>query len=378
MDVFSRKNLLVGGAIYEKKKNHIIGDISGLMIQNIPKQFHKYYVPTIAEATQTNWESKLHITATKASQDAEIVLFAGVPTWILTLSKEILKRAEKETLLEVWPQVKAYLHGGVNFDPYRAQFEELLPDKNFLYLEVYNASEGFIAVQDTRENNGLLLLTGHGIYYEFISKDDYNNGDINILNLEEIELNKEYVLLISNISGLYRYVIGDIISFVSKIPFRVQVKGRISDYVNAFGEDLTLEMVNKALTRTLENHNSSIRNYTIAPSYISLNKKGKHQWFIEFEKEPLNLSIFQKDLDEELQSSNFNYYQKRIHNLAMEELEIISLRKDFFDDMAKNLGKFGGQNKLPKLRNDRKLAELILKENKTFKLEEKSDVRIYT
>ena len=330
MDVFSRKYLLVGGAIYERTKDRTVADISGLMIQNIPRPFHKYYVPTIEEATNPDWEIKLGLTAKKAAADPNVVLFAGVPTWILTLAKEVLNIASRDNLLEVWPHVKAYIHGGVRFDPYRLQFKELLPDKNFIFLEVYNASEGFIAVQDTREHQGLLLLTGHGIYYEFIRVENYRNGDFVILNLDKIELNTTYVLLITNNSGLYRYIIGDTLSFISKHPFRLRINGRISDFINAFGENLNLNTVENALSIILIYHDALIRDYSVAPKYISMENRGYHQWFIEFEKPPLNIAKFALDLDNKIQELNFEYRQKRVDFFGLEKPTNIRARSWVF------------------------------------------------
>ena len=368
MDIISKKNLLVGGAIYEENEDYTIADISGLLIKRIPKLFHSYYVPTISEATIPDWEQKLEITAKRAAKTNEIVMLAGVPTWILTLVKEVLKISGKTTLSEVWPELKVYLHGGVRFEPFREQFDMLFSNSinKVLYLEVYNASEGFFAVQDTWSNNGMLLLTEHGIYYEFIPINDYKLGFYNIMSLEDVETDEEYVILITNISGLRRYIIGDTVVFTSVSPYRLKVMGRISEYINAFGEDLSLENVNNAITHTCNKHKAYIRDFTVAPYYISLDTKGFHQWFIEFEIPPIDLNGFTSDLDVELQDLNFNYRQKRSDDLAMSCLEVVSLPTGFYDKYAKSKNKFGGQNKLPKLRNDRYLADDIASALRTY------------
>ena len=308
------------------------------------------------------------MTAKKAAVN-DIVMLAGVPTWILTLATEVLKYSGKNNLSEVWPYLKVYLHGGVKFDPYKAQFKELLPTSNVLYLEVYNASEGFFAIQDTLVNHGLLLLTCHGIYYEFILFENYKKADYYIINLAKVVPNMEYVMLITTLSGLRRYVVGDTIIFTTILPFRIKVKGRISEYINAFGEDLTQEAANRAITETLLKHNAHIRNYTVAPKYISLYEKGSHEWYIEFERSPCNIDIFKKELDLCIQNYNFNYKQKRTNDLAITELDIIELPKGFFNRFAKKRKKFGGQNKLPKLNNDRKLISEI---EKLLKIEDKN------
>ena len=360
MDIIARKNLLIGGAIYTSTESLVIADISGLMIRNIPRIFHRYYVPSIAEATIPDWEQKLQITAQRAAETDQVVMFAGVPTWILTVAREVLKHSNKNNLSEVWPHFKVYLHGGVHFSPYRSQFDQLFPDNDLLYLDVYNASEGFFAVQDTEVHQGLLLLTGHRVYYEFIRVKDYQNDHHEILNLSEIEIGQEYVLLISNITGLIRYVLGDTIRFTTLNPFRIEITGRISEFINAFGEDLTYENVRIALQKVNEKHDFKIRNYTIAPRYISTNQKGCHEYYIEFEKPPTDLDNLSQDIDDIIRSLNFSYHQKRADDLAMSCLEIIALPKGFFDSFAKSRNKFGGQNKLPKLRNDRNLVEEIL------------------
>lgn len=360
MDIISNKNLLVGGAVYEENSDYTVADISGLLIRKIPKAFHKFYVPSIAEATMPDWEEKLKITSEKASNTEKVVMIAGVPTWILTLSKEILKISSKKCLTEVWPNLKVYLHGGVKMEPYHQQFLQLIPKQSrVLFMEVYNASEGFFAVQDTPVNEGMLLLTCHGIYYEFIKLTDYRAGVNKIFSLKDVECSEEYVILITNMSGLCRYIIGDTVSFTSKNPFRIVVKGRISEYINAFGEDLGLDIVNRSISEVCMKHDTTIRNYTVAPKYISIQEKGYHQWYVEFEKEPRDLISFTRDLDVNIQNKNFNYFQKRSDNLALKELEVVPLPKGFYDAFAKSQKKYGGQNKLPKLKNDRSLADQI-------------------
>ncbi len=360
MDIISKKNLLVGGAIYDRTKNYTIADISGLLIEKIPRIFHRFYLPSIAEATMPDWEKKLMVTARKAADTDEVVMFAGVPTWILTLAKEVLSISSKRNLIEVWPNLKVYLHGGVKMKPYLEQFQRLIPkEAGVLFMEIYNASEGFFAIQDTLINHGMLLLTCHGVYYEFITLRNYREAVYRILPLSEVVCKEEYVMLITTLSGLCRYVMGDTVSFTSRHPFRLTVKGRINEFINAFGEDLTLEVANNAITDVCENGNALIRNYTVAPQYISLNDKGCHQWYIEFEKPPNCFSSFESELDEKVKQYNFNYAQKRSDDIALSKLEVINLPRGFYDSFAKIKNKFGGQNKLPKLRNDRSLADEI-------------------
>jgi len=298
MDIISRKNLLIGGAIYDSTNDLIIADISGLMIRNIPKVFHKYYVPSIAEATEADWEKKLQLTAQRAAATDQVVMFAGVPTWILTVATEVMTITGTNDLSQVWPYFKVYLHGGVDFHPYRAQFNALFPDNDVLYLDVYNASEGFFAVQDMITQEGMLLLTAHGIYYEFVELENFKADNHLIIPLEEVELGVEYVILISNLSGLIRYVLGDTLIFASLNPYRINITGRITEFINAFGEDLTFKNVKKALAKAQEQFDFTIADYTIAPRYLSTDEKGCHEWYIEFKKEPADLSGLSQLLDD--------------------------------------------------------------------------------
>lgn len=359
MDIFRGKNLLVGGAVYRDDPDTVIADVSSIMIRNIPRIFHRFHVPLISDAIDPDWERKLEIITRAASGTSDVVMFGGVPTWLITVFRDILDRTGKANLLELWPNLKAFLHGGVRFEPYKSLFKELIPTEEFQYLEVYNASEGFIAAQDTKENQGMLLMTDHGIYFEFIERYKYQSGDYEIISLTKVELGTDYVLLITNLSGLYRYIIGDVVSFTSINPYRIMVKGRTEDFINAFGEDLTVSTLDKALSMTLKKHNAHIKEYTVAPVYLSKREKGKHQWFIEFEKEPIDLFQFSVDLDNCISILNFNYRQKRTKDLALNMLDIQSMPHGFFDAYAKSKGRFGGQNKLLKVRNDRILAEDI-------------------
>lgn len=362
MDLFGNKTLLMGGAIYSDTPDKIIADVSGIMIKKIPRIFHRYHVPSIEDTLNSNWQEKFKTTAVKAAAETDVVMIGGVPTWIITLCKEVLILSGKENILEVWPNLKVFLHGGVNFAPYRLLFSELIPKEDFTYLEVYNASEGFFAVQDTVVNNGLLLMTNAGIYYEFISQSNFQKENYKIHDLNNIEINVPYVLLISNISGLYRYLLGDVIAFCSTEPYRIKVVGRIEEYINAFGENLNLSVVHEALAVVLKEHKSSIREFFVAPKYLSLQNTGCHQWFVEFEKEPIDLEKFSSDLDQRIQDKNFEYRQKRLSDLALRNLEIISLKSGFFDYFMRKKGRIGGQNKIQKLNNNRKLADEVMSE----------------
>ena len=282
MSVFKAKNLLIGGSLYEINKNQIIGDVSGIMLNRIPQFFRPWYVPTIKIATHPDWEYKIQKTAIAASKTRSVTLLGGIPTWMLSVCRSVLERTGKQNLSDLWPHLQAYIHGGVSFLPYQEQFETLIAKDEFRYLEVYNASEGFFAYQDHPTKEGMLLMCASGIFYEFIETEKYKQGARDILNIAEVELGKSYVILISSINGFLRYELGDVITFVSIAPYRIKVTGRITEYLNAFGEDLLLSQVEEALLKVQEQIKFSIRDYTIAPSFLRIENNGCHEWYIEF------------------------------------------------------------------------------------------------
>lgn len=360
MSVFLAKNLLIGGSLYEVSKSSIIGDVSGIMISRIPRYMRPWYVPKIKEAIQPDWASKLSISSLRASQTKHMSLIAGTPTWVLTVLRQTLQNVKVKKVSDLWPDLKAYVHGGVNFAPYRSQFEALIDIPDFRYIEVYNATEGFFAYQDRPYEEGMLLMCASEIYFEFIELEAYRSGDYKIIKIGDVALNMSYTILITTSCGLLRYIQGDVISFVTTSPYRIQVIGRIGEYINAFGEDLTLEGAQKALLRITKDHDCTIGQFTIAPKYISINEKGCHEWYIEFESAPLNLQQFESDLDLYLQKSNHNYNQKRAGDLAMSCLRIVKMSPGTTVRYLKNNGKISGQSKLPRMRNDRSIANELV------------------
>ncbi len=364
MNVFNAKNLLIGGAIYERHKNYLIGDVSGIMLNRIPQFFRPYYVPKISEAILPNWKEKLEITVNKASKSRDISLLAGVPTWVITVLSGVQKNIHPRSLSDHWPTLKAYLHGGVSMDPYLNQLKSLIDLPHFKFIEIYNATEGFLAFQDNPDENGMLLMTNSGIYFEFVRFDDFDSeGSEEILGFDDLELRERYVLLISTLTGLLRYVIGDIVEFVSLSPYKIIVVGRISEYVNAFGEDLMLWQAQQALMNTADKYQVGLAHYSIAPKYISVNEKGWHDWAIEFIQAPNDIESFERDLDQQIQGINGNYKQKRFNSIAMNQLKVHELKSGTFDRYLKSIGKQGGQSKIQKLRNDRSILDELLNLN---------------
>lgn len=360
MSVFRAKNLLVGGSLYKRHNRYTIGDISGIMLNRIPKFFRPWYVPSIKTAVSPNWNEKIEITATEAAKEKNISLLGGTPTWVISTLKKIQKKSGRKQLADLWPHLKAYIHGGVNFTPYRGQMDTLIGPHNMRYIEVYNASEGFFAYQDRPDEEGMLLMCASGVFFEFVKYEDYKNGIYDTIFIKDVQLDTPYVMVISTISGLLRYVQGDVVTFVTIAPYRIKVINRISDFVNAFGEDLMTQQVEQALLEVNTKHQTTINHYTIAPYYITAEEKGKHEWFIEFEKEPTDLSIYAEDLDHAIRAANANYAQKRAHGLAMDPLRIYVLPKGQVTEYFKKYGAMGGQSKLQKLRNDRSIADKLL------------------
>jgi len=310
------------------------------------------------------WDEKLDKIAKQAINE-NITNLTGVPSWMLILLKRILQLSGKNNILELWPNLELYMHGGVNFEPYRQQFEEIIPSDKMNYLEGYNASEGFFGVQDKNPSEGILLMLDYGVFYEFIPMYKYRNGKTDAINLSEVELNRDYALIITTNGGLWRYVIGDVIKFTSLFPFRIKITGRTESYVNAFGEELMVHNTDTAISNTCKQFKCSIIDYTVAPIFIT-KKSGGHQWFIEFANKPRNLNLFMKEIDWQIQQLNSDYEAKRNKNLILREPELVVIENNEFYIWLKNNRKLGGQNKIPRLSNNREIAEKILYIKKKF------------
>jgi hypothetical protein len=357
MNVFGMKNLLIGGSIYEQTNQYIIGDVSGIMLFRIPWYMRPSFLPTISTAVLPNWDEKLEQTAEAASRCRDVSLIGGVPTWVLAVVRRALEKSKYSKLSALWPNAKAYIHGGVSFEPYRQQFEEQLNMPGFRFIEIYNATEGFFGFQDRPFEEGVLLMLHSGIYYEFIEREHFQEISQRIIPIWETRLETEYVLLITTYSGLIRYVQGDVIKFVTLAPYRVKVTGRIGEYVNAFGEDLSKEQAEGAILSVAKLFRVKIHQYTLGPQYITMHEKGYHEWFIEFEKMPSDLVLFEKRLDEVLCVFNPNYAQKRSGNIALQRLKINLVPSGGFRDYMRSKGRIGGQHKIQRVRNDRLIVD---------------------
>lgn len=359
-DLLTGKSLVVGGSHQLHALNDEIqyGDLSALLMQNTPFWGQWLRTPELKIALMDEWESKIEELARNTIHE-NVTSIAGVPTWTIILIKRVLELAGKKTLKEVWPNLELYLHGGVSFTPYREQIAKLI-GAPINYLEMYNASEGFFAAQYMPEDEGMLLFTDHGIFYEFLPVEEYGNPNARTVGLREVELKKNYAIVISTNGGLWRYLVGDTVMFTSLRPFKVKVSGRLKYYINAFGEEVIAENAENAIARASLATNSSVIDYTASPIYFSDSKNGAHEWLIEFETPPVDLNAFTVALDAGLQELNSDYEAKRYKEIALSLPVVRSVPPGTFQKWLKMKGKLGGQHKVPRLSNDRKMVEEVL------------------
>lgn len=358
--MFTGKSLRLGGSkqLYEDN-NTFFGDLSAILIDNMPIWAEFSSTPSSKISLMGDWETKLPAIINETINE-NVTSLAGVPSWMLVLLQKALETTGKSNLLELWPNAEVYFHGGVNFDPYREQYKKLFPKESFKYYEIYNASEGFFAIQDQNNSNELLLMLDYGIFYEFIPMDTFGTLNQRIIRLNEVELNTNYALVITTNSGLWRYLIGDTIRFTSLSPYRIKVTGRTKHHINVFGEELMVENTDTALTKTCKEFGCEITDYTVAPIFMSDKQKGAHEWIIEFKNKPDNIENFRKVLDENLQSVNSDYEAKRHNNMTLNPLVLNVARKNLFYDWLKQQDKLGGQHKIPRLSNERTYLEDLL------------------
>lgn len=360
-NLFLGKSLRLGGSsqIYENN-NTYFGDLSAILIENMPLWAEFSSTPSSKTSLMSEWETKLAAIINE-TRNENVTSFAGVPSWMLVLLNRILTENNKTNLFDLWPNLEVYFHGGVNFEPYREQYKRILPNLDFKYYEIYNASEGFFAIQDLNNSNDLLLMLDYGIFYEFIPMETFGTPQQKTIPLAEVELGKNYAIVITTNSGLWRYLIGDTIRFTSLSPHRIRITGRTKHHINVFGEELMIENTETALAKTCALHNCEVKDYTVAPIFMECNEKGAHEWIIEFTKKPNNIAHFQKTLDETLQTLNSDYEAKRYNNMTLNPLVINVARENLFYDWLKENNKLGGQNKIPRLSNQRDYLEQLLK-----------------
>ncbi len=307
-----------------------------------------------------NWEKKLDKIAHATITD-DVTNLSGVPSWNLMLLKKVLEITGRQNILEVWPNLELFIHGGVSFAPYREQFKKLIPSEQMWYMETYNASEGFFGIQDLPHTREMLLMLDYGIFYEFIPLDELESENPRVLTIEQVETDTNYALVISTNAGLWRYMIGDTIQFTNTNPYRIQISGRTKNFINAFGEEVIIDNAENALDAACRETGAVISEYTAAPVFLEDNNSASHEYLIEFEKEPDDLEKFTNILDKTLQDINSDYEAKRTADILLKKLKVTALPRDTFFKWLKSKGKVGGQNKVPRLFNNRKYVDEILK-----------------
>jgi hypothetical protein len=357
----SGKGLVMGGSHYtfEENAETRVGDVSAIMLENMPPYAKFFHEPGLDIALMNEWEAKIERMAHHIIGH-NITNMSGVPTWTLVLMKRVLEITGKSNFLEVFPNFELYIHGGVSFEPYREQFKKLLPGNQVKYRQVYNASEGFFAVQLNEGEDDMVLLLGNGIFYEFISLDQLGQPFPEAKTVDNAELDKNYALVISNNSGLCRYMIGDTVKVTSLKPFKIKVSGRTKQFINAFGEEVMVENTDKAIALTCAAFGVTVLEYTVAPVYFDAQDRAGHQWLIEFEDAPADLAEFAQQLDLNLQAQNSDYEAKRYKDIALKPLKIEQMPKGTFHEWLKRKGKLGGQHKVPRLSNNRDYVDEIL------------------
>ncbi|HMG82818.1 MAG TPA: GH3 auxin-responsive promoter family protein [Ferruginibacter sp.] len=359
-DLLTGKGLVIAGSLQLSKVDDDIqyGDLSAVLMQNSPFWGQWIRTPELSVALLDEWENKIEKLAQSTAEE-NVTSLAGVPTWTLLLLKRILEITGKSTIKEVWPNLELFIHGGVSFIPYREQFDKII-GAPINYLEIYNASEGFIAGQDLPGDDGMLLFTEHGIFYEFMPVEEYGKKEPKTIGLKEIELHKNYALIISTTGGLWRYLIGDTVTFTSINPYKIKVTGRLKHYINAFGEEVIIDNSDKAIAIAAEKTGAVVNDYTAAPLYFSNNSNGAHEWLIEFDTMPADIKQFTIELDTALQNINSDYEAKRHRDIALRLPVIHSLPKGTFNEWLRRKGNLGGAHKVPRLSNERKIVEDIL------------------
>ena len=360
--IFSGRGLALGGShqlneLDPSATSHY-GDVSAVLMKNLPIWAQLIRTPSLEVALMSNWEEKIERLA-QETVHVDVSHLAGVPTWTVLLLQRVMEM-EKKSIPEIWPNLEVFFHGAVAFSPYRSLFKSLIPSDKMQYWETYNASEGFFGIQDRGQSDEMLLMLDYGIFYEFIPMDEMERDNPVAIPLSEVELGKNYAMVITTNAGLWRYNIGDTVKFTSKSPYRIKISGRTKHFINAFGEEVIIENAEMAITRACEATGGVISNFTAAPIYLEQNKRGGHEWIIEFHTPPRDLEEFNHVLDDSLRKINSDYDAKRAHDLALVAPKIHSVPEGTFYEWMKRRGKLGGQNKVPRLSNSREYVEDIL------------------
>ncbi|MEM7548095.1 MAG: GH3 auxin-responsive promoter family protein [Bacteroidota bacterium] len=361
--LFSGKSLAIGGSHqqnpHDSNLNSYYGDVSAVIMKNLPLWAQFVRTPSLEIALMDEWEEKIEKMA-EATMNENVTTIQGVPTWMIILLNRITEKKRASNILEVWPELELFVHGAVAFGPYRELFKELIPSPKMRYMETYNASEGFFGIQDQKDSDEMLLMLDYGIYYEFIPFEEVNSENPTSVSLGDVEIGKNYAVVITTNAGLWRYKIGDTVKFTSKFPFRIKISGRTKHFINAFGEEVIVENAEKAIEIACKRTHAVVENFTAAPRYFGENSKGTHEWIIEFSRKPNNDAFFNDLLDQELQKINSDYEAKRYKDLALSKPVVHVVERGTFYNWMKKRGKLGGQNKVPRLSNSREYLDDIL------------------
>ncbi len=361
--MFSGKGLAIGGSHqineFNPSQNSYYGDVSAVIMKNLPLWAQMIRTPSLDVALMDEWEEKIEKMA-RITMDQNVTSLSGVPTWTILLLQKIMENKGVDNIKEVWPNLEVFFHGAVAFTPYRPVFRSIIPDEEMRYVETYNASEGFFGIQDQKNSDELLLMLDYGIFYEFIPFEELENENPKVIPLQDVELDKNYAMVITTNAGLWRYSIGDTVKFTSLSPYRIRISGRTKHFINAFGEEVVVENAETAITYACEMTHASIDNFTAAPIFFEGNAKGSHEWIIEFKTPPDNREEFNQLLDKKLREINSDYDAKRYHNMALVPPTIHYVEPGTFYRWMKKRNKLGGQNKVPRLSNSREYVEDIL------------------
>ncbi|MBR3758944.1 MAG: GH3 auxin-responsive promoter family protein [Bacteroidaceae bacterium] len=359
---FDGKGLILGGshAPNYNLKHSLVGDLSAILIENIHPLANFLRVPSKEVALLSDFEEKMERIA-RSTISKNITNISGVPSWMMAVIKRVLEITGAQSLDEVWPNLEIFFHGGVSFAPYRETYQQLIRSPRMQYRETYNASEGFFGVQNDPTDPSMMLMLDYGVFYEFIPLEELGKPDPTILPLTGIEVGRNYAVVISNMCGLWRYLIGDTVRFTSKNPYKFVISGRTKHFINAFGEELVVENAEKGLQAACIATGAQVSEYTAAPVFMGTDAKCRHQWLIEFSVAPDSIEHFTQVLDETLQQVNSDYEAKRYKDITLQRLEVIPARPDLFHDWLKAKGKLGGQHKVPRLSNTREYIDEMLK-----------------
>ena len=362
--LFDGRSLILGGSHAPNYDfdNSLVGDLSAILIENINPLANLVRVPSKKTALLSDFEVKRDRIA-RETMGKKVTNISGVPSWMLSVLSRVLELSGKSHLNEVWPDLEVFFHGGVSFTPYRKQYEELITSPNMHYMETYNASEGFFGIQDDPTDSSLLLMLDYDIFYEFIPMDEIDNEHPTVVPLSGVQTGRNYAMVISTSCGLWRYLIGDTVTFTSKNPYKFIITGRTKHFINAFGEELIIDNAEKGLQYACEQTGAEVLEYTAAPVFMDNHAKCRHQWVIEFAKAPDDLSLFASLLDKKLQELNSDYEAKRYKDITLQHLEIIPARQNLFNQWMKSRGKLGGQNKVPRLSNSRRVIDELIAMN---------------